>query len=154
MKPANLEGIGALILRVTLGVVLIAHSVYLKGVVYTLAGTAQFFESIGLPAPLAYVVFAAEAAGGLALIVGAGTRVVALALVPIALGATWAHAGYGWLFTNPGGGWEYPLFLVAALLAQSLLGSGVFALTARRHSARAGVSPVGPGQGSRPNVGL
>ena len=39
--------ISASILRAALGIVLIAHSLYLKMVVYTLAGTAQFFGSIG-----------------------------------------------------------------------------------------------------------
>jgi putative oxidoreductase len=49
--------------------------------------------------------------------------------VPVLIGATWAHAGNGWLFTNKGGGWEYPLFLAFAAVAQALLGGGAFALT-------------------------
>ena len=119
---------GGLVLRLALGVVFLAHSAYLKVVVFGLPGTAHFFASLGLPALLAYVVFAAEALGGLALILGVQTRWVALLLVPIALGATWAHAGAGWLFTNEGGGWEYPLFLTAALITQSLIGDGALAL--------------------------
>lgn len=119
--------IGALILRIALGLVFIAHSVYLKLVVYTLPGTADFFASIGLPGGLAYVVFAAEAAGGIALIAGIYTRLAAVALVPIALGAWWAHLGAGWLFTNPGGGWEYPALLSVALLVQFLVGDGALA---------------------------
>ena len=121
------SALGALVLRVALGLVFIAHSVWLKLVVYTLPGTAEFFASIGLPAPLAYVVFAAEAAGGLALIVGFRVRLVAAALLPIALGAWWAHLGAGWLFTNPGGGWEYPALLSVAVLVQFLLGDGALA---------------------------
>lgn len=46
----------ALVLRVSLGVMYIAHSLVLKHFTYTLPGTAQFFESLGLPAALAYVV--------------------------------------------------------------------------------------------------
>jgi putative oxidoreductase len=118
-----------LVLRSALGVVFLAHSVYLKGVVFGLPGTAQFFVSLGLPEVLAYVVFAAEALGGLALIAGIQVRWAALLLVPIALGATWAHAEAGWLFTNDGGGWEYPLFLTAALIVQSLIGDGALALS-------------------------
>lgn len=118
----------ALVLRVSLGVMFIAHSVWLKLVVFTLPGTAQFFGSIGLPPILAYAVFAAEAAGGLALILGVRTRLVAAALIPVLLGATWAHAGNGWLFSNAGGGWEYPLFLAAATVVQGLLGDGAYAL--------------------------
>ncbi|MDX1517303.1 MAG: hypothetical protein R3288_10710, partial [Woeseiaceae bacterium] len=40
----------------------------------------------------------------------------------------WAHSANGWLFTNEGGGWEYPLFLAAIAGAQVLLGAGAFAL--------------------------
>lgn len=123
--------LGVTLLRVALGVVYLAHGLYLKLFVFTLPGTAQFFDSIGLPGPLAYLVFAAETAGGFALLAGYRTRLVALALVPVALGATWAHLGAGWLFSNPGGGWEYPLFLAVATGAQALLGDGAFALGRR-----------------------
>jgi putative oxidoreductase len=119
---------GALLLRVTLGVMFLAHSVYLKFFVFTLAGTAQFFGSIGLPEFLAYVVFAGEAVGGLALILGFRTRIVAITLIPILMGAFWYHSGNGWLFSAKGGGWEYPLFLISACAIQALLGSGAHAL--------------------------
>lgn len=124
----------ALLLRIGLGAMFIAHSVWLKLFVFTLPGTAQFFGSIGLAPALAYVVFALEAIGGVALILGIATRAVALALIPVLLGATWAHAGNGWLFTNQGGGWEYPLFLTLATAVQALLGPGAFALQARSTS--------------------
>jgi putative oxidoreductase len=121
--------LAALLLRVSLGVMFIVHSVYLKGVVFTLPGTAKYFESIGLPGPLAYATFAAEAIGGVLLVLGVKARWVALALVPVLAGATWAHAGNGWLFTNAGGGWEYPLFLAIAALVQALVGDGAYALS-------------------------
>lgn len=120
--------LAALLLRVSLGVMFIAHSAYLKAVVFTLPGTAQFFQSLGLPGWLAYATFAAEAIGGVLLILGVQARWVALALVPVLAGATWAHAGNGWLFTNAGGGWEYPLFLSLAALVQALVGDGAWAL--------------------------
>jgi putative oxidoreductase len=53
---------------------------------------------------------------------------VSLALVPILLGATWVHAGNGWLFSAPNGGWEYPAFWTVALVVQALLGNGAYAL--------------------------
>ncbi len=118
---------GALLLRLALGTMFVAHAL-LKYLVFTLPGTAKFFSSIGLPDWLGYVVFAAELGGGVLLIAGVYVRAVALALVPILLGATWAHAGNGWLFTAPNGGWEYPLFLAIAALALALLGDGAFAL--------------------------
>jgi putative oxidoreductase len=122
----------ALVLRVTLGVMFIAHSLVLKYFVFTLPGTAQFFESLGLPGALAYVTFWAELLGGIALVAGFATRWVALALIPILLGATWVHIGNGWVFSAANGGWEYPVFLIAASLVQSLLGDGKYALTLKK----------------------
>jgi putative oxidoreductase len=110
-----------LVLRVTLGVMYVAHSVVLKAFIYGLPGTVQFFESIGLPGVLAYGVFGAEALGGVLLIAGIATRAVSVALIPILAGALWAHAGNGWVFSNEGGGWEYPLFLILASVVLALL---------------------------------
>jgi putative oxidoreductase len=124
----------ALVLRVSLGLMYIAHSLVLKHYTYTLAGTAQFFESIGLPAPLAYATFWAELLGGLALVAGIGTRVVALGLIPILAGAAWVHVGNGWVFSAANGGWEYPVFLIAASLVLALLGNGKYALTVQKET--------------------
>lgn len=124
----------ALLLRISLGVMFLAHSVYLKAFVFTLPGTAQFFQSIGLPGLFAYLVFAAEAVGGILLIVGYRTRLVALLLVPVLLGATWVHWPNGWLFTAPNGGWEYPVFLAAASLVMALLGDGAYSIGRLRNS--------------------
>ena len=119
----------ALVLRVTLGVMFIAHSLVLKYFMYTLPGTAQFFESLGLPGALAYLTFWAELLGGIALVAGFATRWVSLALIPILVGATWVHLGNGWVFSGANGGWEYPVFLIAASLVLALLGDGRYALS-------------------------
>ncbi|MEO0972610.1 MAG: DoxX family protein [Pseudomonadota bacterium] len=124
MTPSTPTNAAALTLRVGLGAVFLAHSVYLKLFVFTLPGTAQFFGSIGLPGWLAYGVFAAEAIGGLALLAGVAVRPVAAALLAVSLGATWAHSGAGWLFTNTGGGWEFPAFLALTTAVQLMLGAG------------------------------
>jgi len=124
----------ALVLRVNLGVMFIAHAL-LKILVFTLPGTAQFFGSVGLPEWLAYPVTVMELVGGAMLIAGIWSRWVALALVPILLGATGVHWGNGWLFTAPNGGWEYPVFLTVAAIAQALLGDGAYALRAGTSSA-------------------
>lgn len=128
----------ALVLRVALGVMFVAHAL-LKIFVFTVPGTVQFFGSLGLPAVLAYATIAAELVGGILLVLGVGTRWVALLLVPFLLGATWAHIGNGWSFSAPKGGWEYPVFLTAASFAQALLGDGAYALgslLSRRESTR------------------
>ena len=118
----------ALILRVALGVMFLAHSLYLKVVVFTVPGTVGFFESLGLPAVTAYLTIGAEILGGIALILGVQTRLVAVALLPVLIGATWVHAGNGWLFSAEGGGWEYPVFLAVAAVVQALLGDGAHAM--------------------------
>jgi len=123
---------GALLLRTSLGVMYIAHSLVLKGMTYGLAGTAQYFESLGLPAFLAYATFFAEFIGGVLLVLGVQSRWVALALVPILVGALWVHAGNGWVFSAEGGGWEYPLYLIVLSVAQALLGDGAYALSPSR----------------------
>ena len=118
---------GVTLLRVSLGVMWIAHAL-LKWLVFSLPGTAAFFESIGLPGWLAYPVFFAELLGGIALVFGVYARQVALSLVPILVGATAAHIGNGWVHTSVGGGWEYPLFLTAASIALWLMGDGIWTL--------------------------
>lgn len=128
--------VAALLLRGALGVMFIAHAL-LKYFVFTPAGTVQFFESLGLPGPLAYATIAAELVGGVLLVVGAYTRTVAFALLPILLGAAWAHSSNGWLFTSPNGGWEYPAFLAVAGAVVGLLGGGRFALGSRAPAQRA-----------------
>lgn len=118
----------ALLLRVTLGALFLAHAA-LKIFVFTPAGTAGFFGSLGLPPALAYLVMAGEVLGGIALILGFWTRVVAILLIPILLGAiATVHAAAGFFFSNANGGWEYPAFWTVALIVQALLGDGAFAL--------------------------
>jgi len=117
----------ALVLRVALGVMFMAHAL-LKYYVFTLPGTAQFFQSLGLPGSLAYATFFAELVGGALILAGVYSRWVAAALIPILLGATWAHSGNGWVFTAQNGGWEYPAFLAIAAAVQVLLGDGKYAL--------------------------
>lgn len=117
----------AFALRVSSGVLFLAHGL-LKVQVFTIPGTVGYFESLGLPGFLAYLTIFAEIAGGLALIAGVATRLVSLALVPILLGAAWAHWGNGWTFSAEGGGWEFPVFWAIVQGTLVLLGSGAYAL--------------------------
>lgn len=119
----------AFILRISLATVLITHSLLLKLVVFTLAGTAQYFGSIGLPEELAYFVFVIEAVSGLALLLGFKTSFFSALVIPILIGATWAHSTNGWIFSNTGGGWEYPLLLTVLAIVQIGLGDGKYAIS-------------------------
>jgi len=137
MTQARLTDYAVTLLRVSLGVMYLAHSVALKLLTFGLAGTAGYFESIGLPGWLVYATFAAEAVGGAMLLLGIHARWVALALIPALLGAIiWAHAGNGWVFNAPGGGWEYPLYLIVLSVAQFMLGDGLYALRPSKYFAR------------------
>ncbi|MES2913813.1 MAG: DoxX family protein [Pseudomonadota bacterium] len=117
----------ALILRVASGALFVAHGL-MKLFIFTLPGTVGFFESLGLPGFFAYLTILAEIGGGLALVLGVATRAVSLALIAVLLGATWAHSGNGWVFSNAGGGWEFPLFWAIVQGVIALLGSGAYAL--------------------------
>lgn len=125
--------LAALVLRVTLGILFLAHA-WLKVFIFTPAGTAGYFESLGFPAVLAYLVIIAELGGGIALILGVYSRAVSLSLVPILLGSIYApHGAAGFIFSNEGGGWEFPAFWAIALVVQALLGNGSFALGGSRN---------------------
>ncbi|WKE64107.1 DoxX family protein [Gallaecimonas kandeliae] len=118
------------LLRLSLGVMTLSHAL-LKIFVFTVPGTVGYFESLGFPGFLAYLTIAAELGGGLALILGVYTRWVSLALVPVLLGALSVHAGNGWVFSNNGGGWEFPAFWTLVLLVQAGLGGGAAVLSKR-----------------------
>lgn len=123
---------GATLLRVSLGGLFLAHF-GLKFFVFTPAGTAKFFASLGLPPELAYVTMAAELIGGLMLILGLYARVAALALIPLILGTiVTVHGANGFFFNNPNGGWEYPAFWAIALFVQVLIGDGAWAVLPTR----------------------
>ena len=124
---------GATLLRLSLGVMFLAHSVVLKLFTYGLPGTAAFFAGVGLPGWLAYVTFVCELVGGLFLVLGVQARWVALGLSPFLLGALFAvHLPNGWVFTSPNGGWEYPAYLFMLCIAQWMIGDGAMALSPSR----------------------
>lgn len=117
----------ALVLRVALGVMFLAHGLT-KLLVFTPAGTAGFFQSVGFPGFLAYPVIAFEIIGGAMLVLGVYGRWVGAVAVVQLLAASSVHFGNGWGFSNPNGGWEYPVFLAVAALVVALLGDGAVAL--------------------------
>lgn len=118
----------ALILRLSLGCMFLAHTL-LKILVFSPAGTVAYFESLELPGFFAYLIMGAELVAGTALILGIFARWIALAMIPELIGTiVLVHGANGWLFSNEGGGWEYPLFLIMASLALGLLGDGAYAM--------------------------
>jgi putative oxidoreductase len=127
MINARTAPYAALVLRVALGGLFIAHGLA-KLFGFGLAGTTKFFAAIGYPEFVAYIVLLAELGGGIALIIGLWTRWIALVLFVEMIGVIIYHAPKGWIFTAPGGGWEYPALWAAALVALYLLGDGPYTL--------------------------
>lgn len=118
---------GAAVLRLALGAMWISHAL-LKVLVFTLPGAVKFFDSVGIPGVLVYPVVAAELLGGVAILLGFYGRQVSLLLTPVLAVAAWVHLPNGWVFSNANGGWEYPVFLLAASLVHWLLGDGRWAV--------------------------
>lgn len=128
MTDSRTAPYASLLLRLALGILFLAHF-SLKFFVFTPAGTAKFFASLGLPGGLAYLTMAVELVGAIALILGIYSRIVAIVLIPILLGAIFTvHGPAGFFFTNPNGGWEFPAFWIVGLLALALTGDGKYTL--------------------------
>jgi len=118
---------GALTTRLAFGSILLAHGL-LKVLVFTVPGTVGYFESLGLPSIAAYLTIFGELAGGTAILLGLYTRLAAILSIPILVGAAIIHIANGWVFSNQGGGWEFPVLLVVIAVAVALQGNGSFAV--------------------------
>ncbi len=127
--PSRLS-IGLAVLRVIVGVVFVVHG-YEKLFQTGIPGVGGFFTQIGAPLPqlTAPLVSVLEFGGGIALILGLFTPVVAALLAADMLGATLlVHLPNG--FSAANGGYEYVLTLLGASLALALTGPGAYALDA------------------------
>jgi putative oxidoreductase len=125
-KVPPLSDVALLVSRVALGVILLAHG-WQKLTEWTVAGTAQSFEDMGIPVPTvsAYFVTGVEVLGGAALVVGLFTPVVAILNMVNMLGAlVLVHAENGIFVDN--GGYELVLALFAGLATIAVLGGGRF----------------------------
>jgi len=127
MTTQSNTDLAALALRLSSGVLFLAHG-WMKVTLFTIPGTVAFFESLGLPGFFAYLTILGELGGGLLLIAGVAVRLLSVPLIAILLGSVWAHAGFGWTFSNEGGGWEFPLFWTVVQGVIALLGAGAYAL--------------------------
>jgi len=123
---ANRDDVAALLLRLVLGVTFLFHGFakFQMG----LGNVAGFFGKLGLPGTLAYVVATIELVGGLAMVLGLGTRIVAALFAATMLGAlftTKLTAGFIGAGGNPGFELELALFVMSVSLV--LTGSGMYA---------------------------
>ena len=121
----------ATLLRLALGGLFLAHGLT-KLLVFTPAGTAAYFQSLGLPGALGYFTIVAELGLATALLLGIYARWIGLLGVPLLLGTiVTVHGANGFGFANAGGGWEYPAFWALALVVLFLVGDGKWTLRSR-----------------------
>jgi len=126
----GLEPYGALVLRVVLGVVYIAHA-YLALVVMGLAKAVEYQRAMHIPLPEigVWYMIVAHGLGGILLLLGLLVRWAALANIPIVAGALWfVHLQQGFFIFGSKFGYEYALVVLGATIAQALLGAGAFTL--------------------------
>ncbi|MHB1948633.1 MAG: DoxX family protein [Gammaproteobacteria bacterium] len=116
MLDSKTAPIGALCLRVALGILLLTHSLVLLFV--TLSEINTFFQSRQLPEYFGYVISFSGLIGGISLIIGFYTRYVSLLFIPAFIAITYVAPLAK----------EYPAFISVALFVQFLLGDGVWAI--------------------------
>ena len=130
-RVSALAPVGATLLGWGLGVLFLVHGLT-KLLVFTPAGTAAYFQSLGLPGALGYVALVLELTLAAALLLGVYARWVGLLGVPLLLGTIVSvHGANGFSFANAGGGWEYPAFWALALLVLFCIGDGKWTLASR-----------------------
>lgn len=122
----NME-IGTTILRVFLGITFLVHGVskFQGGI----ENTVGFFESLGLPGFAAYLVAVIELVGGIAMILGVGTRVVSILFAAVLAVATIkVKLAGGFLGNGLMAGYELDLALMVIAIYLALTNKSLFAL--------------------------
>lgn len=125
------QQLATLLLRIMLGASFLIHglSKFQGGV----DNTAAWFDSIGLPGGLAYVVAIIEVLGGILMILGIATRYVAIAFVAIMLGAIFSvKAANGFLGNDQGTGYELELVLAVMAIYFVLAPFNVYSFTRKK----------------------
>jgi len=126
-----------LIVRVVLGVIFFAHSAQKVLGWYGGPGlqkTVGYFTSMGMPAPLAYLVCFIEFLSGIGLVVGFLARLCGLGVAVVMIGAMatvhWQHGFFLNIELKPGKGHgiEYNLALLAMGLAVLISGAGALSI--------------------------
>ncbi|MCE5332805.1 MAG: DoxX family protein [Bacteroidales bacterium] len=124
-----------LVSRLALGAVILPHGMQKAlGMFggYGISGTLGFFESLGLPVFLGFLGILAEFVGAIGVILGAGTRFMALSIFLMMTGAMvmggHIHNGFfmNWYGVQPGEGFEYFILVLGLALSLVIGGSGKY----------------------------
>ncbi|HMX54931.1 MAG TPA: DoxX family protein [Leptospiraceae bacterium] len=131
------EDIALTVLRVTLAVVILPHGLQkLVGAFggYGFKGTMGYLTgTVGLPSVIAFLVIFIESFGAAGVLLGVGTRVAALGVAAVMLGAAWtAHRGNGffmnWTGAQKGEGFEFHILAIGLAIVLILRGGGAFSV--------------------------
>ncbi len=131
---------GALIARLTLGIVLFPHGAQkMLGLFggYGFSGTMDaFMNQMGLPWIVAFAVIIIEFFGSIFLILGLASRFWSLSITGLFTGIIFtAHLEHGffmnWYGNQAGEGYEYALLIIGIAIALVINGSGKYALDAQ-----------------------
>jgi uncharacterized membrane protein YphA (DoxX/SURF4 family) len=119
--------VGAVVLRIIIGVIFFVHGIVkFQGGIENIAG---WFDSIGIPGFMAYIIAGIEVVGGIALIVGFGTRIVAALFVIVMIGAIIkVKLAAGFLGNDTMAGYELELAYLAISLFLAINGSKQFSI--------------------------
>ncbi|WP_079507360.1 DoxX family protein [Mesobacillus jeotgali] len=118
---------GATILRIVLGATFLIHgaSKFQGGI----GNTAGFFESLGLPGFSAYIVALIELVGGIAMILGLGTRIVSILFAAVlAVAVIKVKLAGGFLGNGQMAGYELDLALMAISIYLAISNKSLFAI--------------------------
>ena len=120
--------IGALILRVTLGALFLIHGIVkFQGGIENIVG---WFDSIGLPGFMAYGVASLEIIGGIAIIIGLGTRFFSTLFALMMIVATIkVKLAVGLLGNGQMAGYELDLAFLAIAIYLAINGSKVLSIS-------------------------
>ncbi len=123
------DDIGKLILRLTLGVLLLLHGIAKVTGPESVAGIGKSLASKGLPEFIAYGVYAGEVLAPLMMIVGVFTRIAGVITVGNMIFAIFLVHSHQLLMLTKNGGWQLELqgFYLFCGLALAFLGSGKIA---------------------------
>jgi len=131
MSDGDAVDLALLGLRVVVGAVMLAHGINHVFGGGRIAGTARWFESLGMrPGPLhAWLASVTEIVAGGLLVLGLLTPLAAAGVVGV-MAVAWItnHRGNGFFIFRPGEGWEYVMTLTVAGLAIGALGPGSWSL--------------------------
>lgn len=122
-----MQNIGSAIMRIVLGLIFTVHGLQkFQGGISNIAG---YFESLGIPGFLAYIVAIIELVGGILIILGFGTRIIGTLLAIVMIGATiTAKLDIGFIGANGLAGYELDLALAAMAVFFAFAGADKYSV--------------------------